>query len=852
MKSGVPFLSAAPFARLVVGALLFAGAGRAAEAPANDAGRPGEAPAGAAILQQLRSFATTGRVLHLGAHPDDENTQLIAWLSRGRGYQAAYLSITRGDGGQNELGPEFDEKLGVARTQELLAARRVDGGRQFFTRAIDFGYSKSPEETLRFWDNQAVLSDVVRVIRTFRPDVIITRFPIPPGSGGHGHHTASAILAVEAFKLAGDPNAFPDQLREGLAPWQPKRVFWNTFSWNNAPLPLSGPVVKEDIGGKDPVTGESFGTIANQSRGMHKTQGLGFFSNRTADGPRPESFLLLAGDAPANDIMEGVDTTWSRVPGGAEIGAMAGDLIAHFKPDNPAACVPTVLALREKLNKLPDDPLVTDKRRQLDRILRACLGLTVESTLPSAEVVPGETLALHHTATVSSAASVRWTAVRYPTLKSQIAIGANLVGGQPATRDTSQTLPTGTPPSQPYWLREPGSAGVFRVDDPSLIGRPENPPVLPVEYVFEVGGQTLVVADEPVQLVAGASEAQARRRLAVIPPVSLGFDAGVEIFSPAAGKPVVVEVTAARANSSGTLRLETPAGWQVAPAAQPFQLARVGDKTRLSFSVTAPAHTGSAVFSAVADVGGVRCATERELINYAHIPLQLLQPPARLKAVSLDLAVRAHRVGYLPGAGDSLAENLAQMGCEVTTLTGADLTPEKLRGLDAVVLGVRAFNIRTDLAANLPGLFAWVESGGTVVVQYNRPQRDKDLGPLGPYPLSIAGDAPQQRVTDENTPVTFLAPDHPALNTPNKITAADFEGWVQERGTYFPSSWDETHYTAVFAMNDPGEAPLKGSLLVARHGQGCFVYTGLAFFRQLPAGVPGAWRLFANLISLGK
>jgi len=843
MRSKALFPFATRSARLLAGLLTLAGTLRAGEAPA---------PPGAAILQQLHRFATTGRVLHIGAHPDDENTQLIAWLSRGRGYRAAYLSITRGDGGQNELGPEFDEKLGVARTQELLAARRVDGGRQFFTRAIDFGYSKSPEETLRFWDNNAVLSDVVRVIRTFRPDVIITRFPIPPGSGGHGHHTASAILAVEAFKLAGDPSAFPEQLRQGLAPWQPKRVLWNTFSWNNAPLPLSGPIVKEDIGGSDPVTGESFGTIANQSRGMHKTQGLGFFSGRTADGPRPESFLLLAGDAPADDIMDGIDTTWNRVPGGAEIGAMAGDLVAHFKADDPAASVPALLKLREKLNALADDSIVAEKRRQLDRLLQACLGLAVETTVPSAEVVPGETLALHHVATVNSTASVRWKAVRYPTLKSEIAIGSNLPSGQPAARDSAHPLPANTPPSQPYWLREPGSAGVFRVDDPSLVGRPENPPVFPIEHVFEIAGQTLVIADEPVQRVASASEVQARRRLAVIPPVSLGFAAGVEVFTPGAAKPVVVEVTAARANSSGTLRLDTPAGWQVVPAAQPFQLTQAGDKTRLTFNVTAPAQADSAIFSAIADVGGVRCATERELINYAHLPLQLLQPPARLKTVSLDLTVRARRVGYLPGAGDSLAENLRQLGCEVTTLTGADLTPEKLRGLDAVVLGVRAFNVRTDLAANLPGLLAWVEAGGTVIVQYNRPPRDQDLGPLGPYPLSIAGDAPRQRVTDENAPVTFLAPDHPALNAPNKITAADFKGWVQERGTYFPSSWDEARYTAVLAMNDPGEAPLKGSLLVARHGQGYFVYTGLAFFRQLPAGVPGAWRLFANLVSLGK
>ncbi len=562
--------------------------------------------------------------------------------------------------------------------------------------------------------------------------------------------------------------------------------------------------------------------------------------------------MLLAGDAATTDIMDGVDTTWNRVPGGAAIGRMADDIIAHFKPDDPAASVPALLSLREQLASLPADPLVTEKRGELDRVLQACLGLSVETTLSRAEVIAGEALSLRHTVTIVAQVPVRWIAVRYPSLGSRLAVDAALAAGQPAVRDSAPILPPGTPPSQPYWLREPGTPGMFRVDDPALIGQPGNPPVFPVEYVFDVGGRTLVVPDEPVQLVAGAPEAQARRRLAVIPPVSLGFGAGVELFAPGGAKPTVVEVTAARDGAAGTLRLEAPAGWRVAPAAQSFHLAHAGDKAQLTFTVTAPDRPESAGIAAVAEVGGARCSTERELIDYAHLPLVLLQPPARFKAVSLDLVVPVRRVGYLPGAGDGVAEALTQMGCAVTPLTGADLTPEKLRGLDAVVIGVRAFNVRTDLAERLPGLFAYVEAGGTVIEQYNRPGRELKTTQLGPYPLSIEGPAPRLRVTDENAPVTFLAPGHPVLNTPNKISAADFAGWVQERGTYFPSSWDEAHYTAVLAMNDPGEAPLKGSLLVAPCGRGWFVYTGLVFFRQLPAGVPGAYRLFANLISLGK
>lgn len=836
------------------------------------------------ILQELRTFANTGTVLHVAAHPDDENTQLITAMARGRGYRAAYLSVTRGDGGQNERGPDFAEKLGVLRTQELLAARRHDGGRQFFTRAIDYGYSKSPEEALRIWDHDAVLGDVVRVIRVFRPDVIITRFPIPPGSGGHGQHTASAMLAVEAFKLAADPAAYPEQIREGLTPWQAKRIGWN--GWNNANSPLKGPTIQFDIGGADPVSGEPFGTIANQSRGMHKTQTLGRFSEQAGSaGPNMQTFQLLAGDEPTSDIMDGVDTTWARVRGGAALIPLIDDVIAKFNAADPAASVPALFAIRNQLDgvHLADQVrFYLEKRTALDRIIAACLGLTVETTLPQAEAVAGEKLALRHAVSATGSLPVRWISVSYrqvvdlpPTAElristsvkdpvlaewatghrshqyAQLKVNAEVAAGPSVVRESKQPLPDGTPTSQPYWLRDEGTPGMFRVDQSFLIGTPENLPPFPVEFFFEVGGQQLVLTDEPVQLVAGVPTEQARRRLVVIPPVSLGFAHEVELFAPGATKAVSVEVTAARAGTHGSLQLSAPAGWKVTPAKQTFSIARVGDKAVFDFEVTAPSSGGPANLAAAAEVGGAVYHTGRLVLNYPHLPVQLLQPPALAKATALDVQIRGKRVGYLPGAGDSVAESLGQLGYEVTELTGADLTPEKLAGLDAVVLGVRAFNDRTDLAANLPSLYAWVEAGGTAIAQYNRPNNLKATV-LGPYPLSIEGPAPRLRVTDETAPVTFLAPDHPVLNTPNKITATDFDGWVQERGTYFPSSWDEARYTPILAMSDPGEAPLKSSLLIAQHGKGWYVYAGIAFFRQLPAGNPGAHRLFANLVSLGK
>jgi len=806
------------------------------------------ATAPAEIRQQLRSLGNTGTVLHLAAHPDDENTELITWLSRGRGYRTAYLSLTRGDGGQNELGRDFDEKLGVARTQELLAARRIDGGRQFFTRAIDFGFSKTPEETLRFWDRDQVLADVVRVIRQFQPDVIVTRFPVPPGSGGHGHHTSSAILAVEAFKLAADPRAYPEQLAQGLTVWQPRRVLWNGFRFGAAPSPLQGPTIKFDIAGTDPATGESFGLIAGHSRAQHKTQGLGDFVTRANRGANVQTFLLLAGDAPQADLMDGLDLTWARLPGGAGLDDAIAQAIAAFDVQQPAASVPALLEIRRRFDALPARPLVVDRRAQLDRIILACLGLEAQTASSVAEAVPGEKVSLAVSVQLAAApVPVVYNGSRAPVLGAVTGGGARpLTAGAAVTGTLAGPLPADTPVTQPYWLRADGAAGISRVDDPSLIGRPENPPAVAVTHEFTIGGQSFAVADEPVP--AGESN---RRRLDVIPPVSLALDAEIFFVAPGASKTIHVDVVPARAGLKGSVHLELPAGWTAAPAAQPFATAAVGERARVTFTLAAaPGATPGAV-RAVADLGGQHYSHQRQEIRYAHLPLQLLQPPARARLASFDLRIKGKTVGYLPGAGDYVAECLAQMGYTVRTLADADLTPEKLAGLDAVVIGVRAFNERPDFAAAFPGLLRWVEQGGTVIAQYNRP--NGLLNPvLGPYPLSIQGPAPQLRVTDETAPIAFLAPDHPALMVPNVVRPEDFTGWVQERGAYFPSTWDEAHYTPLFALSDPGEAPLKSSVLVARHGRGHYVYTGLAFFRQLPAGVPSAWRLFANFVSLGK
>ena len=807
----------------------------------------------AEILHQLEGFRQMGSVLYIAAHPDDENTELLAYLARGRNYRTAYMSLTRGDGGQNVLGSDLGEKLGVARTQELLAARQLDGAQQFFSRALDFGFSKNYLETLKNWDKQEVLSDIVRVIRKFHPDIIVTRFSPNPG-GTHGHHTASAVLAVEAFKLAADPNVFPEQK---LLPWQARRIFWN-ISRFQADKAKGFEALSIDASGKDVVSGESFTEIAQRSRSMHKTQGFDTFKfPGGTGGDRIEKFQFLGGEPASKDIMDGVDTSWNRVPGGATIAKSIDEIINNFDKQHPAASVPALLKLRSALNTLSaqtkgttDSIVVAEKQKTLDRILQSCLGLSVETTIAQSDVVPGETLKLHHSvvmnADLPAQSYVSWLAVRYPGIAKEMKTGVELKAGQAVHFDSVETVPTTAALTQPYWLEKLGSAGMFSVENADLISTAENAPAFAVEDIFDIDGQQLVVADQPVQLSKGAADVVISRRLDIIPTVSMRFTSDVVLLTPKTTHTVEVEITATRAAQKGVLKLEAPPDWKIIPTEHAFDLEKTGQHQLLEFTVTAPSKPETANILASAKLGQRIYHSQNYSVSYAHLAPQLLQSPASIKAVSFELITRGHTIGYLPGAGDSLPENLEQMGYAVKILDDKNLDAEKLRGLDAVILGVRIFNVRKDIGTAMPVLLEYVQNGGTVISQYNRPDQMK-TEKFAPFDLHISAD----RVTDERSAVTFLAPDSPVLNTPNKITQTDFDGWVQERGLYFPDKWDE-HFQPIISINDPDEAASKGALLVAKFGKGYYIYTGLSFFRQLPAGVPGAFRLMANLISIEK
>ncbi len=796
------------------------------------------------IQLALQKLNVLGRVLYIAAHPDDENTNLMALWSNGSLYETAYLSITRGDGGQNLIGPELRERLGVIRTEELLAARRVDHGKQFFSRAIDFGFSKTAEETMRIWDHDKILSDVVWVVRKFRPDVIVTRFS-PEDQLTHGHHTASAILAREAFSAAGDPNRFPEQLAF-VKPWRPTRLVWNTspffFSNRNLPFDPTGLTVLE-AGGYNSLLGKAYTEIAAASLSMHKSQGVGSPPRR---GARKEYFKLLEGQPMTTSLFEGIDTNWSRVANSESIATQIRQIISQFLPADPAASVPELLKLRQAMNGIKDESWVPEKKAELDGIIAACLGLHVEASTTNGAVTPGQTATIKLEAINRCNIPVTLQEIRFPLSGDSMKIDAALPSNELVTRDLSCKIPENTPYSQPYWLRKSGTLGAFAVDDQTLVGLPENPPDLPVEIVLQINGQELrYIVDTKYRMVDPVA-GELRRPLVIEPPVFAKVVNSVLVFATNQPKSVGVHVTAATGPVKGELKLAVPQGWGVYPASIPIDLKAADAETVATFTVKPPEQNSEGTLRAVVSIDGRDYSLGRVRISYPHIGVHTLMPPAEARLVRADIREKGERIGYIPGAGDDVPESLQQIGYSVKILSESDITAENLKQFSAVVLGVRAYNTQERIANWLPELFAYVKAGGVAVAQYNTLAELK-TDQLGPYPLGISRD----RVTDENAEVRILAPDHPLMTTPNKITSKDFEGWVQERGLYFPKKWDPA-WTAILSSNDSKEKPLDGGLLVAKSGKGFFIYTSYSWFRQLPAGVPGAYRLVANMLSLGK
>ena len=838
------------FSSLLV-ALCMSHPAHAADPPAPDAAR---------LQLALRRLGVVGRVLYVAAHPDDENTNLLAYLENVALVRTAYLSLTRGDGGQNLVGAEQGPELGLIRTQELLAARRIDGAEQFFTRARDFGFSKSPDETLRIWGRQAVLADVVSVIRRYRPDVVITRFP-PERTDTHGHHTASAMLAVEAFRAAADPKFHPEELTGGLEPWQARRLLWNKSSWNLKPDEDLSAFGKLDVGAYSPLLGASMGELAAESRSMHKSQGFGVAPAR---GPIVEFFKVLDEAArssrrPPATILAGVDLSWARWKGMAAVRGLAEKVARGFDALRPDASLPALLELDRALDGVPDVDWRAQKKAEVTELVLACAGLYVEATAAAAEVAPGRELEIVAGAIDRSPAKVSLDEVRFPFEAAPVAVGKAVAAPRPEAAAPALELkrtirvPATEPPTTPYWLDGPPEAGVYRVADARLVGAPENAPALRVAFGLTIAGRAFTIERAVQYKWTDPVMGERYRAVEITPVVSVRPDASVLMFPDAAstnpsGRALSVRLVAGAPGVAGVVRPAPPAGWSVEPATAPFSLARKGAEETVTFRVHAVAKGAAAgTMRVAAEVGGAAYARGVVHIDHAHIPIQTWLADADVRLVPLALATGGRRIGYFPGPGDEVPASLRRVGYEVTLLDDRGLTAPSLARFDAVVTGVRAFNTSAPLRAAHAALMAYVEGGGTLVVQYNTNNRLAPLTePLGPWPFAIGHD----RVTDETAAATFTNPKAPALTTPNALGPRDFDGWIQERGLYFAETWDP-RYTTVLSMHDPDEKPLAGSLLWARHGKGTFIYTGLAFFRQLPAGVPGAYRLFANLLAGG-
>ncbi|MBX2977979.1 MAG: PIG-L family deacetylase [Flavobacteriales bacterium] len=831
--------------------------------------RPPAQPNAAEILHRMQKLNVLGSVLYIVAHPDDENTRLIAWLANGKKVRTGNLSLTRGDGGQNLIGPELGDALGIIRTQELLEARRIDGGEQFFTRAVDFGYSKNAAESFEKWGKQEVLSDVVRVIRMFRPDVIITRFA-PDRTAGHGHHEASAILAEEAFDLAGDPKAFPEQLEQGLEVWQPRRLFFNGSTWWNKDLATIAENDPDwfsvDVGGYDPLLGLSYTEIAGRSRSMHKSQGFGAAETR---GEQLEYLKLIKGDRPkTKDIFEGIDMTWGRLNGAGATHYALQKAIAAFAMSAPTKSNAELLRIKLDIASLGRDgtnawwvPMI---ERELDRLIMYTNGLVVEVVSKA----PYESLADTLTLTLSALQRSAGLPLSLKHLSEPDIVSLRLNKDLEPTVKWEHQLElqpgTYTDFDQPYWLRRPHSDLYDMAGAPYLTVDPVDNNQ--VHFHFSMGTSERVTISGQlhahykwVDRVAGE-----RIRPVYITPVASVIPKSDQVLIRAdEGMDKVIEldaeIVALTDSLFGELRVDVP-GWHATlSASQAVSIEKRGQSQKLRFRFTVgDLHlSGTEVAKAKFTFTGPKGTADRTLheIDYPHIMPQVYYTPAEVKLVPLEVTTTAKRVGYVKGAGDDVPQALEQLGVVVEFIEPSSAKLEELKKYDAIVTGIRAYNATKGMRELHPLLLQYVEEGGTLIVQYNTTPRffsgasDFQIDPatLGPRPFTIT----RGRVTVEEAAPTFPNPKHPLLNTPNKITAADFEGWVQERGLYFAGDF-APHYTPLISWNDPGEEPLDGALIAMDHGKGRFIYTGISFFRQLPAGVPGAYRLWGNLISPRK
>lgn len=805
----------------------------------------------AEIYHSIQKLNFLGKALYVAAHPDDENTRLISYLSNNTKAKTAYLSLTRGDGGQNLIGPELRELLGVLRTQELLAARRVDGGQQFFSRANDFGYSKHPDETLKIWNKEEVLGDVVQIIRTFKPDVIINRFDHRSAGSTHGHHTSSAMLSFEAFDLVNDPKAYPEQL-SATEIWQPKRLFFNTSWWfygsqEKFEKADKSKMMNMDVGVFYPTLGVSNNEIASWASSQHLCQGFGRITSR---GNENEYIEFLKGDFPKDktNIFDGINTTWSRVAGGEAIGNILSKVEANFDFTNPAKHITQLLEAHKLINSLNDVHWKTIKLQEIEAIIQSVSGLFLEAYTATAITNPSSTTKIKIDVLNRSKAAITLKSIALNVADASLNPNILLENNKNNSFELDLKVPEATDFTSPYWLSEKGTMGMYKVADKSLIGKPETPRAFHVSYTLDFGGYEIIFQKPVVYKYARRDKGELYQPFEVLPEATARFDDKVVIFADGNPKQIAVTVKAHKDDIKGDVQFCYSEGWTVDQEIKPFQIEKKGDEQIIMFTLTPPAEEDESYIAPIIKIDGKLITKELVTIAYDHVPTQSVLLPAEAKVVRLNIQRLGENIGYIMGAGDDVPTSLKQIGYNVVIVDPNSIQAGSLDKFDAVVVGIRGYNVVKELQFKQRFILDYVKDGGNLIVQYNTAgRRDNQFDNIAPYDLKISRD----RVTDENSGVKIVAKDHALVNFPNPIVEKDFEGWVQERGLYFPNEWG-AEFTPILSMKDNGESAKKGSLLVAPYGKGNYIYTGLSFFRELPAGVSGAYKLFANMLSIGK
>ena len=800
----------------------------------------------AEIFQKIKKLNVLGNVLYLAAHPDDENTRFISYCANEKMFNTGYLSLTRGSGGQNLIGTEIRDELGIIRTQELLSARKIDGGEQFFSRANDFGYSKNPKETLEIWDHQKILADVVWVIRKFRPDIIVCRFPTN-GKGGHGHHTSSALLASEAFELSADSSKFKEHLKY-VNTWKPKRVVINTGRWWNDNISDDDPaVVSLDIGGYNKLLGTSYNELAALSRSMHKSQGFGSTGKR---GEYLEYFEYLKGDSAKNNLFEGVDFSWKRAGENSlssqnitsSVLRLIDEIIRNYNGADPSQSIPRLIKVKELMVKIEDRFWREKKIKEVEDIILQCSGLFLEMTTLSSKKTAKDSVSFTLEIVNRSNLKMQLKSIACRDLKFYKKYEKTLKENHVLNLNNKTNIPKTIPISQPFWLLNSPSKGSYNFDSFSLIGNSENHPSAEFEITVEIGGQLINYKRPLIFKWNDPVKGEQTKNWIVCPKVTANINENIMIFSEQKKQSISVTLTAHTKDQTGAINIIKPEGWEVIGPKE-YNLKEIDQQIELEYQISPQkeAKNGFLEFELNSQE-----AFGFKTLNYDHIKQQTWFPKSKLQLSYLNLDIVPKKIGYLMGAGDLIPDYLKILNYDIELLICEELTLNKLKNYDVIITGVRFFNVNESSSKIVPFLMEYTKQGGNVIVQYNTSYRLKTKD-FSPYPIKISRD----RVTQEDAPVTFLNSSHPVMNYPNKILKEDFDSWVQERGLYFPNGWSK-EYETIFSWNDRGEKPKKGSLLIAKYGKGYYTYTGISFFRQLPQGVSGAYKLLVNIISLNN